>query len=114
VIFENAGMNALVSIMEEFEVNHLSLNKIDTLRLHLAAITGRHKDYYLRMYKSAKILNGNISVSNILLDSGATHASYISKELVDKHMNIWNGYITWTKGSVTLGDAKTIKPVYIT
>jgi hypothetical protein len=27
-------------------------------------------------------------------------------------MDIWNGYITWTKGSVTLGDAKTIKPVY--
>jgi hypothetical protein len=27
-------------------------------------------------------------------------------------MDIWNGYITWTKGSVTLGDAKTIKTVY--
>jgi hypothetical protein len=27
-------------------------------------------------------------------------------------MDIWNGYITWTKGSVTLGDAKTIKSVY--
>jgi hypothetical protein len=32
--------------------------------------------------------------------------------LVDEHINIWNGRITWTKGSVKLGDAKTIKPVY--
>jgi hypothetical protein len=92
VIFENAEMNALVSIMEEFGVYHLSLNKI-ALQLHLAVITGRHKAYYLRIYKSGKVLNGNISVCNILLDSGATHASYISKELIDKYMDIWNGYI---------------------
>jgi hypothetical protein len=102
VIFEKAEMN---------EVNHLSLTNMDTLRLHLAATSG-HKAYHLRIYESGKVLNGNINVSNILLDSGVTHASYISKELVDKHMDIWNGNITWTKGSVTLGDAKPIKPVY--
>jgi hypothetical protein len=57
--------------MEEFEVNHLSLDKIDTLRLPLAAITGRHKAYPLRIYKSGKVPNENIT-SNILLNENIT------------------------------------------
>jgi hypothetical protein len=79
-------------------MNHLSSGKIDILRTHLATITGiyeLHKSYYLRINKSGKILNGNIPVGHILLDSGATHASYISKELVDKHLDIWKDNITW-------------------
>jgi hypothetical protein len=73
-------MNNLLSIMEEFEVNNLSLNKIDTLRLHLAAITGLLA--YIRVISlvsssNGKVLTGIINVSNILLDSGTTHASYI-------------------------------------
>jgi hypothetical protein len=97
--FQNGEANALVIMKEMFEMNHLSLSKIDILRTHLATITGRHKSNYLRIYKSGEILNGNISVGYILLDSRAAHASYISKELVDKHLVIWKENITWMNGS---------------
>jgi hypothetical protein len=104
VALQNGETNALVSMKAMFEMHHLFLSKIDFFRTHLATITGRHKSYYLRIYESGKILNGNISVGHILLGSGATHASYFSKELVAKHLDIWKENITWMNGSVMIGD----------
>jgi tRNA G37 N-methylase TrmD len=112
VTFQNDKENTLLSTDEVFEMNHLSSGKINILKTHLVTITGRHESYYLRIYKSVKILNGNLSVGHILLDSGATHASYISKELVDKHLDVWKDNITWMNRSVTLDDTKTVKPVF--
>jgi hypothetical protein len=64
-----------VSMMEMFKVNYWSLSKIYILRTHSATITGRHKSSYLCIHKSGKILNRNISLGHILLDSGATNVS---------------------------------------
>ena len=44
-----------------------------------------------RMYKDATIRTDNlgnsseIEIKDVLFDTGASHSSYISKELVDKH-----------------------------
>ena len=54
------------------------------------------------------LFNGvRVCVSKILLDSGAIHSSYISKNLVDSNRDVWDGAIRKVDGKVTLGDNST-------
>ena len=42
---------------------------------------------------SVKYLCGNFyfDLDKVLMDTGALHSSYISRDLVDKHRNAWQG-----------------------
>ena len=54
------------------------------------------------------LFNGvRVCVSKFLLDSGAIHSSYISKNLVDSNRDVWDGAIRKVDGKVTLGDNST-------
>jgi hypothetical protein len=48
-----------------------------------------------------------IRMSRVLLDTGALHSSYISKELIDKYRKQMASRIRKVDGHVTLGDNKT-------
>ena len=62
-----------------------------------------------RMYKDATICTDNlgnsleIEIKDVLFDTGASHSSYISKELVEKHRAEWKNYIRQVEAEVTLG-----------
>ena len=43
----------------------------------------------------------------VLMDTGALHSSYISRDLVDKHMAAWRGKVRHVDGKDCLGDNKT-------
>jgi len=55
------------------------------------------------------IVCGNIyfDLEKVLLDTGALHSSYISRDLVDKHRDAWRGKVVQCDGKVRLGDNKT-------
>lgn len=52
-----------------------------------------------------------VSLNQILLDSGATGGSYISKEWVDQRRAMFTPYLRRVVGMVRLGDNKTLVPV---
>jgi len=43
----------------------------------------------------------------VLMDTGALHSSYISRDLVDKHRDAWRGKVMHVDGKNCLGDNKT-------
>ena len=43
----------------------------------------------------------------VLMDTGALHSSYISRDLVDKHRDAWRGKVMYVDGKDCLGDNKT-------
>ena len=43
----------------------------------------------------------------VLMDTGALHSSYISRDLVDKHRDAWRGKVMHADGKDCLGDNKT-------
>jgi hypothetical protein len=43
----------------------------------------------------------------VLMDTGALHSSYISRDLVDKHRDVWRGKVMHVDGEDCLGDNKT-------
>ena len=43
----------------------------------------------------------------VLMDTGALHSSYISRDLVDKHRDAWRGKVMHVDGKDCLGDNKT-------
>ena len=55
------------------------------------------------------ILNGNeaIKLKRVILDSGALHSSYLSKNWVDRYRPDLKHHIRKVKGTVTLGDNET-------
>jgi hypothetical protein len=55
-------------------------------------MTGRRKNYVKHVLVDAKVVldeKNILTVNDILLDTGATHASYIDKDLVDRHREVW-------------------------
>ena len=46
-------------------------------------------------------------LDKVLMDTGALHSSYISRDLVDKHRDAWRGKVMHVNGKVRLGDNKT-------
>ena len=48
-----------------------------------------------------------VLIHDILFDSGASHHSYISKQLVDRYRRRWKGSIRKVKAEVILGDNTT-------
>jgi hypothetical protein len=43
----------------------------------------------------------------VLMDTGALHSSYISRDLIDKHRGAWRGKVMHVDGKDCLGDYKT-------
>ena len=43
----------------------------------------------------------------MLIDTGALHSSYISRDLVDKHRDAWQGKVMYVDGMDCLGGNKT-------
>jgi len=43
----------------------------------------------------------------VLMDTGALHSSYISRDLVDRHRDAWRGKVMHVDGKDCLGDYKT-------
>ena len=46
-------------------------------------------------------------LGRVLMDTGALHSSYISRDLVDKHRDAWRGKVMYVDGKDCLGDNKT-------
>ena len=46
-------------------------------------------------------------LDKVLMDTGALHSSYISRDLVDKHMDAWREMVMHVDGKDCLGDNKT-------
>ena len=46
-------------------------------------------------------------LGRVLMDTGALHSSYISRDLVDKHRDAWRGKVMHVDGKDCLGDNKT-------
>ena len=46
-------------------------------------------------------------LDKVLMDIGALHSSYISRDLVDKHRDAWRGKVMHVDGKDCLGDNKT-------
>ena len=46
-------------------------------------------------------------LGRVLMDTGALHSSYISRDLVDKHSDAWRGKVMHVDGKDCLGDNKT-------
>ena len=46
-------------------------------------------------------------LDKVLMDTGALHSSYISKNLVDKHRDAWRGKVMHVDGRDCLDDDKT-------
>ena len=65
-----------------------------------------HKRMYKNGYTKQKG-NAGIIIHDILFDTGASHASYVSKDLVDLYRDMWKDNIKKTKAKVILGDNKT-------
>jgi hypothetical protein len=69
------------------------------------------------MYKDATIRSGDtsnpseIEIKDILFDTGASHSSYISKDLVDKYRSEWKDKIRPVEARVTLADNTTQIPI---
>jgi hypothetical protein len=55
------------------------------------------------------VICGNIyfDLDKVLMDTGALHSRYISRDLVDKHRGAWRGKVIRCDGKVRLGDNKT-------
>ena len=70
-----------------------------------------------RMYKDATIRSGDtsnpseIEIKDILFDTGASHSSYISKDLVDNYRSEWKDKIRPVEARVTLADNTTQIPI---
>ena len=65
-----------------------------------------HKRMYKNDYTKQKGKAG-IIIHDILFDTGASHVSYVSKDLVDLYRDMWKDNIKKTKAKVILGDIKT-------
>jgi len=50
------------------------------------------------------IICGNIyfDLDKVLMDTGALHSSYISRDLVDKHRDAWRGKVMHVDGEIVL------------
>ena len=46
-------------------------------------------------------------LNKVLMDTGALHSSYISRDLVDKHRDAWRGKVMYVDGKDCLGGNKT-------
>ena len=46
-------------------------------------------------------------LDKVLMNTGALHFSYISRDLVDKYRDAWRGKVMHVDGKVCLGDNKT-------
>ena len=46
-------------------------------------------------------------LDKVLMDTGALHSSYISRDLVDKHRDAWRGKVMHVDGKDCLRDNKT-------
>ena len=46
-------------------------------------------------------------LDKVLMDTGALHSSYISRDLVDNRREAWRGKVMHVNGKVRLGDNKT-------
>ena len=46
-------------------------------------------------------------LDKVLMDTGALHFSYISRDLVDKHRDAWRGKVMYVDGKNCLGGNKT-------
>jgi hypothetical protein len=46
-------------------------------------------------------------LDKVLMDTGALHSSYISRDLVDKHRDAWRGKVMHVERKDCLGDNKT-------
>ena len=46
-------------------------------------------------------------LDKVFMDTGALHSSYISRDLVDKHSDTWQGNVMHVDGKDCLGDNKT-------
>ena len=66
-----------------------------------------------RVYKDAvarttmDVVLGELTIKDILFDTGASHSSYISQQLVDTNRKIWEHCIRKVDAEVTLGDNTT-------
>ncbi len=55
--------------------------------------------------------NWRINADDILLDSGAISASYMSIAFYNKHIDVLRNATTYVTKSVRLGDSQTVKPI---
>jgi hypothetical protein len=69
-------------------------------------MTGRRKNY-VRHVLVVLMLKNILTVNDILLDTGATHASY----LVDRHREVWKDRIRAMYAVVKFGDYKTSQEI---
>ena len=79
---------------------------VDSLRDGLCKIDSGVK-LHKRMYKDGSVKEKgkyNMRIADILFDTGASHSSYISKDLVDIYRDTWIYNMEKTNSSVTLGD----------
>jgi hypothetical protein len=64
-------------------------------------------EYSFYTFGSMEVLNGILEMERVLFDTGATHASYISKEFVDKHREVLAPFIFPHDSVTVLGDGST-------
>ena len=98
------------------ESNSIPTYLATAMRSSLCKIDPRMR-LHKRMYKDATIRSGDtsnpseIEIKDILFDTGASHSSYISKDLVDKYRSEWKDKIRPVEARVTLADNTTQIPI---
>ena len=82
---------------------------VDLLKNELNSLSDNvkmHKRMFKNGYTKQKGKAG-IIIHDILFDTGASHASYVSKDLVDLYRDMWKDNIKKAKAKVILGDNQT-------
>jgi hypothetical protein len=78
------------------------------------SMTSRRKNYVKHVLVDAKVMldeKNILTVNDILLDTGATYASYVDNDLVDKHREVWKDRIRTIHAVVKFGDHKTSQEI---
>jgi hypothetical protein len=76
-------------------------------------MSGRRKNYVIYVFVDAKVVLDILTVNDILLDTDDTYASYIDKDLVDKHRKVWKNRIRTMHSVVKFGDKKTSQKIVV-
>jgi hypothetical protein len=101
-------------IFDHTAITEVSWESAQHLHSEIMNMTGRRKNFVKHALVDAEVVldeKNILTINDILLDTGATLASYIDKDLVDKHREVWRDRIRTMHAVVKFGDNKTSQEI---